>query len=356
MRIGGQVSRSDSVMSGHHDLEMHADERGLSLEALLERYAGDLPPEMADPNTPASAYSTWQRYDQLAWPDWLRSRGASVGAIALLTLGGDSRELSALYILRQYALLRTSAGFYKIQGGMDLLPRAMASALGQAVQYNSIVVRVKRESARIQVDYSDNGVLKNIVAGRILFAVPFGALRHIEITPPFSGQKQRVIDNLPYHEATRFLLQSKSRSWRASGLSGSARTDDPAEVWDCTYDLPGPRGILGATVGGEIGRAILGKTDEQALQVGLGLVAQPFPNIRGDFERGVVSRWAEDPWSRGAFATFHPGQMSVMSAEISRPEDRIHFAGEHTSAWMGWMEGAVQSGERAAGEILTEAA
>lgn len=354
--VGALVSRSDSLAPANVDLGLNVDERGLSVQALFERYTGDLPGEMADPNTLTSSYSKWRDYDQLTWPEWLRSRGASNGAITLMTLGGDSRELSALYILRQYALLRTSAQFYKIQGGMDLLPRAMASTLGHAVRYNSIVLRVKRDSHRFRIDYTQNGTLNQLVASQVLFAIPFGALRQIEISPPFSTNKERVINNLPYFEATRFLLQSRSRFWRDSRLSGSARTDGPAEVWDCTYDLPGARGILGATAGGEIGRAVLGMSDEECLQEGVGLVARAFPNIHASFEKGVSYRWALDSWSRGAFATFHPGQMSVMMPDISRPEDHIYFAGEHTSNWMGWMEGAFQSGERAAYEIMKETA
>ena len=64
-------------------------------------------------------------------------------------------------------------------------------------------------------------------------------------------------------------------------------------------------------------------------------------------------RWVRDPWSRGAFAVFHPGQMTTMMPDIARPEGRVHFAGEHTSSWMGWMQGALESGERAAREVLT---
>ncbi len=44
-------------------------------------------------------------------------------------------------------MLRRSTQRYKIQGGMDLLPRAMASALGNIVRYNAPVVRVTRESS-----------------------------------------------------------------------------------------------------------------------------------------------------------------------------------------------------------------
>ena len=81
-------------------------------------------------------------------------------------------------------------------------------------------------------------------------------------------------------------------------------------------------------------------------------VADAFPAIRSEFEKGFVQRWALDPWSLGAFPVFKPGEMSTLMPAIARPENGIHFAGEHTSSWTGWMEGALQSGERAAREVL----
>ena len=86
----------------------------------------------------------------MTWPEWLRLRGASADAIRLMSLGGDSSNLSALYILRQFAMLRQSTQRYKIQGGMDLLPRAMASSLGDIVRYDAPVLRVTRESGGAQ--------------------------------------------------------------------------------------------------------------------------------------------------------------------------------------------------------------
>jgi monoamine oxidase len=333
-------------------LSLKPDEVGLTQGALLQRYVGDLPADFRERTPAAASYAKWRSYDAVTWPEWLRSRGASAGAITLMTLGGDSRELSALYVLRQFALLQNTSQFYKIQGGMDGLPRAMAKSLGAAVRYNAAVVRMDQGAGPVRVDYVENARAKSIRASRVILAIPFSTLRQIEIRPPFSSQKARAIAELPYFPATRFLLQSRSPFWQTSGLSGAARTDQPAEIWDCTYDVPGDRGILGATVGGELGRAVTGMSREQAVEFGTALVARTFPKLRTMFEKGIVYRWARDPWSRGAFAVFHPRQMTSMMPDISRPEGRVHFAGEHTSSWMGWMEGAIQSGERAAGEIL----
>lgn len=351
--INGVSGRSpDDLKDLTASLDMHPDERGLGQGALLERYLQGLPADLSDPNPTPASYAQWEAYDRLAWPDWLRSRGASPGAIALMTLGGDSKGLSALYLLRQQALLKKTSQFYKIHGGMDLLPRAMAASLGGIVRYNAPVVRLDQREGAVRIDFLQASRMKSIRASRVILAVPFSTLRHVEVQPPFSGPKAQAIADLPYFPATRFLLQTKSRFWHTGGLSGSARTDQPAELWDCAYDLPGTRGILGATVGGDIGGSLAGAGRDEVSRFGVDLVAKVFPAIRGEYEKSVAYRWTEDPWSRGGFAVFRPGQMASMMPGIDRPEVRVHFAGEHTSSWMGWMEGALQSGERAAQEVM----
>jgi monoamine oxidase len=352
--VGGVTTRlPDGLKEVAALLALNADETGLSPGALLQRYLGDLPGDLADAASPVDSYAKWQAYDRVTWPEWLRSRGASPGAVTLMTLGGDSRELSALYVLRQVALLRNTTQFYKIQGGMDLLPRAMAKSLGAIVRYNAAVVRIDQGGGNIRVDYLENGRTKTIRATHVVLAIPFSTLRQIEVRPAFSSGKARAIEALSYFPATRVLLQSRSRFWEDSGLSGSARTDQPAEIWDCAHDLPGTRGMLAATAGGALGRTFGRMNRAQAVTFGADLVARTFPPMRAGFEKGSVYRWALDPWSRGAFAVFQPGQMTSLMPDIARPEGRIHFAGEHTSSWMGWMEGALESGERAAREALT---
>ena len=80
-------------------------------------------------------------------------------------------------------------------------------------------------------------------------------------------------------------------------------------------------------------------------------VEQIYPGMRENLEGGVSKCWDEDAWARGAAAWFRPGQMIDFLPHIGRPEGRIHFAGEHTSPWPGWMQGALQSGLRVAREV-----
>ena len=353
--VGGVAERSSAAPGNRWAAELKQDERGLTPLQLLERYVGPIASDLTAPAATRASYAKWTDYDRLSWPDWLRSRGASAGAVKLMTLGAEADDVSALYVLRQFALSRTSTQLFKIQGGMDLLPRAMASALGSIVRYNSPVVRVSRTAARLRVDYEAGAQTRSVNASRVIFAVPLTTLRQIEMQPRLSAPKERAINDAAYASGIRILLQCRSRFWAAAGLNGSARTDRGTELWDCTYDQrSSTRGILGATAGNAIGRDMSAKSNEEAVTLGVSAAADAFPEVRREFEKGVVHQWGRERWSRGSLVAFRPGQMSAMMPAIVEPEDRVHFAGEHTSSWMGWMEGALESGERAAREVLGE--
>jgi monoamine oxidase len=231
----------------------------------------------------------------------------------------------------------------------------MATSLGDIVRYNSPVVRVERLSSGFRIDYREGPAVRSTIAARVVFAVPAGTMRQIEVRPGLSTGKQRAFDRLSYYPAARFMLQTKRRFWQTAGLSGSARTNRATETWDATFDLPGSRGVLGATTGGEQDRLLQGMTPEASVAFGVDLVADAFPAVRSEFEKGAVYRWSTDPWARGAFALYRPGQMTEWLPQLTTSEDGMHFAGEHTSPWTGWMEGALESGERAAREVLAAA-
>ena len=91
--------------------------------------------------------------------------------------------------------------------------------------------------------------------------------------------------------------------------------------------------------------------DEDAIEQALEDVAQVHPSITEEFEVGAVQNWYDDPWARGAFALFEPEQQTRLQESIVAPEGRIHFAGEHTSLYHAWIQGALESGIRAAKEI-----
>ena len=329
-------------------------ERGLTPGELANLYLENLPESLARADADADAMRGWAPLDAMAWPQWLAARGASEGAVRLLTLGADSRDISALYVLRQIFLHRAGRGYFKIEGGMDRLPRAMAAELAGDLRYNCEVMGVSHGPQGVRVSYREAGEAKSVDGARVILAIPFSLLRKITIDPPFSPAKRMVVESLPYRSATRFLLQTDRSFWREAGLSGAARTDAPCEIWDASFGQLSVRGLLSVTAGGQPERREqLARLDEAGqLSLGLGMARGAFPEIDNHYQKGFTQNWTDDPWSQGAFAVFHPGQMTAWGDILGRPEGRVHFAGEHASPWPGWMEGAVWSAERVVQEIL----
>lgn len=312
--------------------------------------------ELGDPADPN--WSVVKKYDQISYQDFLRSRGLSEEAVALMTYGsgdiwGDGlASVSALTWLRDSLHLRTSTEEYKIRGGNDLLPKAFALKLAENIRYGSPVVKVEHSDKNVRATYLQAGTHQTIEADRLIFAIPFSVLRRIEVSPRFSPEKQKAIDELPYFSAARVSLQARKRFWVAEGLNGFGRTDLPiANVFDMTANQPGVRGILQSYLGGPRARKLAELKESERISFVLEQAEKLFPGIRENFEVGVSKCWDEDEWARGASSWYRPGQMSELWPHMARPEGRVHFAGEHTSAWIRWMQGALHSGNRVAREV-----
>jgi monoamine oxidase len=79
------------------------------------------------------------------------------------------------------------------------------------------------------------------------------------------------------------------------------------------------------------------------------------PGLRaGYLGRAQIDHWSHDPWTRGSYAAFLPGQYTRYAGFVGKPEGNLHFAGEHTSPLtnQGYLEGAVRTGRRAARQVL----
>jgi monoamine oxidase len=157
---------------------------------------------------------------------------------------------------------------------------------------------------------------------------------------------------LPYTSVARVYLQTRKRFWLNEGLTGQAATDLPImSIYDRTVNQPGTRGILESYMAGPQARRATAMKGSERVSFTLEQMGKVHPAIRENFEGGTSKCWDEDEWARGDYAWFKPGQMSSLIPHIARSEGRIHFAGEHASAWPGWMQGALESGNRAAREI-----
>ena len=131
---------------------------------------------------------------------------------------------------------------------------------------------------------------------------------------------------------------------------------DPADlkilfVIEQTITQDGPAGILEPDSAGPQARwwaAMPADARHQETVAELDLV---YPGFAAGVVAGATKSCDDDPWARGDYCWFEPGEMTRMLPVIPRPEGRIHFAGDHTSPMPGWMEGAIESGHRAAREV-----
>jgi monoamine oxidase len=343
-------------------LQLTPDERALGLAGMADKAYGGLLARLGDVASPRwTAPEDLRKYDRMTFTDLLRLQGLSEDAIHLRRAAGggfdDTRPHggdSALRRLRTLAL-DTGTTYYKIRGGNDRLPRAFALRLADTIRYGCPVVRIERANdTALRVFWNEAGGRQSLPADRVVVAVPFTLLRRIEVVPPFSDDKTRAIADLSYGSSTKVFLQTRTRFWAGEGLSGFGYTDlhDYMQVWENGYSQPGPRGLLVAYTKFAGARELDALDENQRVAMAVDAVSRVHPELPRYLEGGRSKSWDQDPWARGAFAILRPGDVMRLEPHIARAEGRIHFAGEHTSPWLGgWMHSALESGERVAREI-----
>jgi len=235
----------------------------------------------------------------------------------------------------------------KIKGGTDLLPRAFAQKLADKIRYGSPVVRIESDAKAARVVFLQRGSPQTITADRVLCTIPFSVLRNVEL-PGLSEGKLEVIKRADYVAVARVYLQTRNRYWEAKGLSGFAFTRNAVEVWHPTWSQNGPRGILMTYARFGEAERITNLKDAERISSTLQELDGYFPGLQANYEGAATKCWLEDEWARGAwwFVGFRDFGRSI---EVEG--GRIHFAGEHLSAWPSWMQGALSSALRAVKEI-----
>jgi len=353
--------------------------------------------EIGDPSQPDWPSAKVLAYDDVTFAEFLKNQGASPTALEVLKLGyfdlfGDGMyAVSALTILRDLAntmngvppqvkhgfaperdfpaplvsKLQLSTGkteteaeavrqSFTIEGGNDRLPLGLAQTpeLRGRIVYDVPVVRVEEASDGLRVVTSTDGTVRTWDAQRVICTIPFSVLRGIELKVPLSAEKRAAITGLRYTSVTREYVQTRSRIWEKAGVPGTVVTDLPIMyINDQTITQPGPFGILEAVTAGPRARWWTAMEASQRHTRTVAEMEKVFPGIAKDVVAGASKCWDDDEWSRGDYCAFEPGEMRRFLPTLPKPEGRLHFAGEHTSALPGWMQGAFESGHRVAAEV-----
>ena len=357
--VRGTNIRSPESSETRWPYALTSEERRLGFFGMLAKYIGTPADSIGDIHAVG-----WPRHeafplDAVSLQEFLLKLGASRDASELIRIGywdlasDGPLSLSALSALRDWRNESGSTMTYMIKGGSDLLPRAFAKRLGDSIRYGCVAQCIEQNALGVRVHFMQTGEKKTLLGSHALCTLPFSVAKNLKFIPELSVAKRRVVDGLNYTSITRVYLQTANRFWNDSGFAGTLSTDLPI-MWarDASVNQPGTRGILESyKCGKEARRAGALQPDHRVDHVTQNMEIV-FPGLKDRVEYGITKVWDDDPFARGGYCYFKPGEMTSLWPHVSAPEGRIHFAGEHTSTWPGWMQGALASGLRAADEIF----
>ena len=336
--------------------EVADHERGRTFGDLWDEATRDLR-EMLERDGPSAWDEIVHQYDQYSLREFLVLKGFSEGAIEMygvMNFVEADMNNAVIEELRE-DLGRAFEDMQEIVGGMDLLPRAFYSQLQERIRFGAEVFAVEQDSDGVTVHFKTEAGRYTERGDYAICAIPFSVLRQVEVLTPFSREKQRAVRQLNYSASTKVLFQVRERVWETDdGIFGGATVTD-LPIRRINYPTPDPstpRGVLLASYTWSQDAARWGAMDEETRQEeALQDVSRIHPRIRDVYEVGASHAWDNDRFANGAFALFQPEQQTQLQADIVRPEGRIHFAGEHCSLHHAWIQGALESGIRAAQAI-----
>lgn len=239
---------------------------------------------------------------------------------------------------------------FAVAGGNQRLPEAMAKALTNKVHLNRKVVALRDSDDGAEVHLSDGAIAK---AKRVIVTVPFSALNLIDLDIPLSNNQARAIRTLGYTNVTHLHYVPKRKFWEDDGLPPSTWSNGPIGRFMALRNNPeNPDEVTSyiAFTNDHVANH-LDRIGPEAADTHLQTyLARTRPSTEGALELVKYYSWQRDPFAGGAYAAWKPGQLSTYGRDVGLPAGHFHFAGEHTAQSARGMEGAMESGERAAFE------
>lgn len=360
-----------------NNIQYHAGERLVYSGAIPtadRMVAGDVMEAMLNLNMMAMQVppdAPWTAPEAAAWDGqtfatWLDANVTTPGARALLDLAiqavfsAEPRDLSLLHTL---FYIRSAGGLMDLIGvtggaqetrfttGAQTIANRLADALGERVILNAPVHTISQDASSARIE-SDAGVL---TCDRVIVALPPTLAGRLRYRPALPGLRDQLTQRMPMGTVIKVHCVYPTPFWRDEGLTGQASSD--AGAVRVTFDNSPPdgrRGVLLGFIEGDEGR-LWGQRSLQERRVAvLECLVRYFGERAGQPLDYIEQSWAEEEYTRGCYAGYMPpGVWSMYGPALREPVGRIHWAGTETATvWNGYMEGAAQSGERAAAEIL----
>ena len=309
-----------------------------------------------------------EEWDTHTVATWVENNVSSQGVRKLLALAiqavfsAEARDVSLLHVLfyihsagslGQLISVTGGAQESRFHGGAQQISLRVAGALGERVILNAPVHTISQDDAGVRVE-SDTLTVK---AQRAIVAIPPTLAGRIRYRPALPALRDQLTQRMPMGTVIKVHCIYDTPFWREEGLSGQV-TSDRGLVRISFDNSPesGSPGVLLTFIEGEEGRRWGRRSADERRTAVLQCLAGYFGEKAGRPREYVEQNWAEEEYSRGCYGGYMPpGVWTNFGEALRTPIGRLHWAGTETATvWNGYMDGAVQSGERAAAEVLAE--
>uniref|UniRef100_A0A670YUE2 Amine oxidase n=1 Tax=Pseudonaja textilis TaxID=8673 RepID=A0A670YUE2_PSETE len=237
-------------------------------------------------------------------------------------------------LLNKVSMLSTERKFI---GGSGQISEKIMEYLGKRVKLEKPVIYIDQTGGNIIVETLDH---EKYEAQYVISAIPPVLSLKIHFNPPLPSMRNQMINRIPMGSVIKCIVYYKDTFWKKKDYCGSMIIEDEGAPIGLALDDTKPDGSV---------PAIIGKTQ----------ICELYAKVLGTQEalhpvHYEEKNWCEEQYSGGCYtAYFPPGVMTQYGRILREPVGRIFFAGTETaSEWSGYMEGAVQAGERAAREVL----
>ena len=301
----------------------------------------------------------------LPWPR------AAVTAYATFTYTTDLDQ-SLVRVLRETMGQWWSPLMHHIDGGMSKLPEAFGELLKDDITLNFMVTEIEYTSTdeELHKNVVVKGIMqeedgtfsqREVVGNAVIITTPINILRQLKFvgtpeTPLLPNQFYKSIEAIWYGASTKIMLQCKTRFWEKScGIQGGfSKTSLP--IGQIHYPSnPGfnsipehiKAGILLCYTWKQEALLFGSLKPEVAIHKAVEQLSEIHPEVKEQFDFGAIEVWYNEPAAQGAYALLKPHQFENVRW-LMYPWRNIYFAGEAISFANGWIQGALESGLRAA--------
>jgi monoamine oxidase len=337
--------------------------------------------------TAASYPTLWNNYtprgyelDHMSIIDWLDATvpGGSTSNLGRvldiaynIEYGAECSEQSSLNLLYllgylgqgQFRVFGHSNEKYHVRGGNQQIVDALEATLKPRISINSELTTIKRntDGSLSLTLHQGSGTSTPPPYDHVVLALPFSLLRSVNYSKAgFVSGKVTAIKELPMGTNSKLHVEFTDRFWYDADNNGNTYADTGYQnTWEVSRAQNNTaKGLLVDYTGGKIGASFGSGTPESRAQQFMSQLQPLFdPHEITVAEhwtkKASVDFWTGYPWTKGSYSYWRVGQYTKFSGWEKERQGNCHFAGEHTSQdFQGYLNGAVETGVRAAGEIL----